>query len=127
MVYLTASCTEETHERSESEVAIAFFDAIYNKKDLNTVLSLSSISFKEEVKKYKTVKNFSRRLLNLSFDSVSIETQKSASKVIDETNIQVTMTILLTGKRNDKSYKEVKRIRLIKKESIWLVDKLLKI
>jgi hypothetical protein len=127
MLYLTTSCKEEVYTPSESEITIAFFDAIYNQKDLDTALSLSSASFKKEVKKYRTLNNFSRRGLNLSFDSVSINTQKSATTVIDAANIHVTMTVLLTGKRNERIYKEVKKIQLIKKENTWLVNKLLKI
>lgn len=125
MLYLIVSCTEKESGSSESEVTIAFFDAIYNQKKLNTVLSLSSVSFKKEVLKFKTLNNFSRRGLNLSFDSVTIDTQKSATTVIDAANVQVTMTVLLTGKRNERIYKEVKKIQLIKKEHLWLVNKLL--
>ena len=125
MLILASSCTEEIKSRSEAEVTVAFFDAVYNKKDLKLVLSLSSTSFKEEIMKYKTVNNFSRRMLNLSFDSVSINTQKSAVKVIDEFNEQAIMTVLLTGTRHDKIYKEVKKVQLIKSNNIWLVNDLL--
>jgi len=126
MVYATLGCKEEIKEPSESEVTIAFFDAIYNQKDLKTVLSLSSKSFTKEIKKYKTLNNFSRRALNLSFDSVTMETQKSNTKVIDEFNIQVVITVMLTGLRNERIYKEVKQVQLIKNNNTWLIDKLLK-
>ena len=127
MLFLTTSCTEEIAGRSESEITIAFFDAVYNQKDLDAALSLSSASFKKDIIKYKTLNNFARRGLSLSFDSVSINTQKSAAKVIDAANIQVTMTVLLTGKHNERIYKEVREIQLVKKENSWLVNKLLKI
>lgn len=124
---LLAGCTEEKESGpTESEVTIEFFNAVYNQKDLNKVLSLSSEGFKKEIKKYKTINNFSRRVLNLSFDSVTIETQKSNTTVIDEFNIQVVIKVMLTGMRNDKTYKDVKKIQLIRKNNIWLVDKLLK-
>ncbi len=88
-------------------------------------MSFTSLPLKEDIKKYRTAQNFSRRLLNLSFDSVTIEAQKSNTKVIDDLNVQVTMTILLTGMRNERIYKDVRSIHLIKKGDIWLVDKLL--
>lgn len=127
MLYLTTSCTEEVSGPSEADITIAFFDAIYNQKDLNAALSLSSVSFKKEIIKYKTLNNFSRRGLNLSFDSVTINTQRLATTVIDSANIQVSMTVLLTGKRNERIYKEVRQIQLIKKDNSWLVNQLLKI
>jgi len=127
MLYLTTGCQEKASYPSESDVTIAFFNAVYNQKDLNKVLSLSSERFKKEIKGYRTLNNFSRRALSLSFDSVTIETQKSNTKVIDEFNIQVVITVMLTGLRNERTYKEVKRVQLIKSNNVWLVDKILKI
>mgnify|MGYP000030848039 CR=1 FL=1 len=126
MMYFTVGCKEEIKYPSESEVTIAFFDAVYNQKDLNRVLSLSSKSFAQEIKKYKTLNNFSRRALSLSFDSVTMETQKSNTKVIDEFNVQVVIKVMLTGLRNERIYKEVRKVQLIKNNNTWLVDKLLK-
>ncbi|MCP4989247.1 MAG: hypothetical protein GY928_25275 [Colwellia sp.] len=124
---LLSGCTEEKESGpTESEVTIEFFNAVYNQKDLNKALSLSSEDFKKEIKKYKTINNFSRRVLNLSFDSVTIETQKSNTKVIDEFNIQVVITVMLTGQHNNKTYKEIKKLQLIRKNNVWLIDKLLK-
>ena len=125
IIVVSFGCTPEKTERSENEVTIAFFDAVYNKKDLKSVTTLSSVEFKKEVEKYRTVRNFSRRLLNLSFDSVEVETQKSKTQIIDELNIKITMTALLTGNRNGSIYKEVKKISLVKEGNVWLVDKIL--
>jgi hypothetical protein len=124
-LYLTTGCKEKVSAPSESEVTIAFFNAVYNQKDLNKVLSLSSERFKKEIKGYRTLNNFSRRALNLSFDSVIMETQKSNTKVIDDFNIQVVITVMLTGMRNERIYKDVKKVQLIKSNNVWLVDKLL--
>ena len=126
LLFLLISCTEEEVKMpTDVDITVAFFDAIYNEKDLDTVLLYSSSSFKEEIRKYKTVSNVARRMLNLSFDSVSVNTQKSGAKVIDEFNEEVTMTVLLTGKRNERIFKEVKRIQLIKIHNVWLVNKLI--
>jgi len=123
--FVSCGCNPKTAFPTEEEVTVAFFDAIYNKKDLNNAITLSSSSFKTELKKYKTARNFSRRSLNLSFDSVQIDTQKSNTQAIDEYKIKVTITVLLTGKRNDKIYKDVRKVLLVKEGDVWLVDKLL--
>lgn len=125
MIFVSCGCDPKTVSPTEEEVTVAFFDAIYNKKDLNTAITLSSSSFKTELLKHKTARNFSRRSLNLSFDSVQIDTQKSNTQAIDEYKIKVTMTVLLTGKRNDKIYKDVRKVLLVKEGDVWLVDKLL--
>jgi len=114
---------EEAPELTDKKVAIAFFDAIYNSKDLKKAISYSSANLQKELKKYKTAKHLSRRLLNMSFDSVKMETAAANTQIIDEFNVQVTMTILFTGQRNGTTFKDYKKVKLIKKNNIWLVDK----
>jgi len=44
---LGCGCNPKTAGPSEEEVTIAFFDAIYNKKDLKKAITLSSENFKK--------------------------------------------------------------------------------
>ena len=121
----TLGCNAEKTQGAE-EVAIAFFDAIYNEKDIKKAAALSTPSFSKEVQKYVTAKNAARRLLNMSFDTVKIDAALGDLKVREEFNTSGNLTLLFTGERFGKTYKELKRIKLIKKDNTWLVDKLLK-
>lgn len=113
-------------ELSEKKVAMAFFDALYNQKDIKQVIAHSSSKLKKEVQRYKTAKNFARRLLNLQFNSVKMTTAAQKTQIIDEYNTQVTMTVVFTGQRDNGTFKDFKRIRLIKENNAWVVDKILK-
>ena len=125
IVFFGCGCSPQKTERSETEVAIAFFDAIYNQKNLQKAITLSSKRFKKEVKEQRSARNFARRLLHLSFDTVEIETQKAKAQVLDDFSRKITMTVLFTGKRDGGIYKDVKKVLLVKEGDIWLVDQLL--
>lgn len=118
---------EKKIEVSEQQVAIFFFDAIYNQKDAKKAISLSSANLREELKRYRTANNIARRLFHMSFDSVSLHTSAMKTKIINESYVQVTLMVQFTGERNGKIYKDYKKIRLIKENDKWLVDKLLEI
>jgi PBP1b-binding outer membrane lipoprotein LpoB len=122
-----AGCNSDKSEAevNEKKVAVAFFDAVYNSKDINIIRKLSSDNFKTEISQYKTAQHFSRRVLNMQFDSVKMETAAANTQILDDLNVQVTMTVLFTGQRNGSIFKDYKKIRLIKKDNTWLVDKLL--
>jgi len=124
---LLFSCGTDQNESeiAEKEVAMAFFDAIYNQKDLKEATKLSSVKFQKELKKYKTAKNLARRLLNLQFNSVKMTTAAQKTQIIDEYNAHVTMTVLFTGERFNGTFKDFKRIRLVKEKNNWVVDKIL--
>lgn len=116
---------EKEVEVSEKEVVLTFFNAIYNENDAKKAISLSSTDFKKELEKYHTASNIARRLFNMRFDSVSLHTSAMKTQIISEYNIQVTMMVQFTGKRNGSDYKDYKKIRLIKENNKWLVDKIL--
>lgn len=116
---------EEKVEASEKEVATSFFNALYNDKDVKKVIALSSPNFKKELEKYHTANNIARRIFDMTFDSVSLHTSAMKTQIINEYMIQVTMMVQFTGKRNGSDYKDYKKIRLIKENNKWLVDKLL--
>jgi hypothetical protein len=125
IVFAGCNSGKTENEVNEKQVAVAFFDAVYNSKDINEIRKLSSDDFKDKISQYKTAKHFSRRVLNMQFDSVTMETAAAKTQIIDEFNVQVTMTVLFTGQRNGSTIKDYKRIRLIKKDNAWFVDKLL--
>jgi len=126
---LLSGCNSEEKkvEASEKQVAISFFDAIYNEKNAKKAISLSSSEFKKELEKYHTANNIAHRLFNMRFDSVSLHASAMKTQIINEYYVQVTMMIQFTGIRNGSTYKDYKKIRLIKENDKWLVDKLLEL
>ena len=118
-------CGSEPKENAE-DVAIAFFNAIYNQNDINKAKKLCTTNFANEISKYVTTKNVARRLFNMSFDSVEIDAALGDMKVRGEFKDSGKLTLLFTGYRQEKIYKELKKIKLIKQGDIWLIDELLR-
>lgn len=119
-----SGCGSETNDNAE-DVAIAFFDAIYNQNDINKAQKLCTTNFAKDISKYVTTKNVARRLFNMSFDSVKINTALGDLNVRSEFMNSGKLTILFTGQRYGKTYKDMKKIKLIKQGNTWLIDKLL--
>lgn len=119
-----ASCGSEPKDKAE-DVSIAFFDAIYNQNDINKAKELCTADFAKQISNYVTTKNVARRLFNMSFDSVKIDAALGDLKVRDEFKNSGKLTLLFTGRRHGKVYKELKRIKLIKQGDVWLIAELL--
>ncbi|MEY8213305.1 MAG: hypothetical protein RPR97_02350 [Colwellia sp.] len=120
-----SGCGPEAKEKPE-DVAIAFFDAIYNEKDINKAKKLCTANLAKEIGKHVTTKNVARRLFNMSFDSVKVDTALGEREVRGEFKNSEKLTILFTGYRRDKTYKELKRIKLIKQGDAWLIAEFLR-
>lgn len=117
-------CGSEPKDNAE-DVAIAFFDAIYNLNNINKAQKLCTANLAKKISKYKTTKNVARRLFNMSFDSVKIDAALGDMKVRDEFRNSGKLTILFTGYRQGKIFKDLTKIMLIKQGDIWLINKLL--
>jgi hypothetical protein len=126
---LLSGCNSEERkiEVSEKEVVISFFNAIYNEKNAEKAITFSTERFKKELEKHHTAKNIARHLFNMRFDSVSLHTSALKTQIINEYTVQVTMMVQFTGKRNDNEYKDFKKVRVIKENDKWLVDRLLEL
>ncbi|WDE13834.1 hypothetical protein [Thalassomonas haliotis] len=122
---LVLGCSKEKQEPSADEVAVAFFDAIYNQKDINQALLLCSERFAKQVKQQRSASQVARRLFNMSFDSVQINAALGDKKLREEFNQQGSLTILFTGLRQEKVYKDLKKIKMIKQGNTWLIDEIL--
>jgi len=127
ILLLGCNSEEKKIEISEKQVAVSFFNAIYNEKNAKKAISLSSASFKKELEKYHTANNIAHRLFDMRFDSVSLHTSAMKTQIINEYYVQVTMMVQFTGQRNGNTYKDYKKIRLVKENDKWLVDKLLEV
>jgi len=125
-IIVLTGCVAEKKEIKAEDVAIGFFDAIYNQKDIEKAASFCSPAFSKELKKYITANNAARRLFNMSFDTVNIETGLGDTSVRRAFSDSGELTILFTGTRDGKTFKDLKKIKLIKQKDYWYVDQILK-
>jgi len=119
-----SSCTKEKVTNPE-DVAISFFNALYNDKDINKAKKFTSKNFQLKLSKYRTAKHAGSKLFHLSFDSVTIDAALADKKLRSEFNKTGVLTVIFNGKFNKVTIKEMKRIGLVRHNNTWLIDKLL--
>jgi len=107
-------------------VAIAFFDALYNEKDVEKAASVCSPKLARIIRHYKSPNAVARHLFNMSFDSVVITPDNSGVKVREQFKEKANITLYFDGLYHEKKLKDVKRIRLIQLDDRWIIDKILK-
>lgn len=107
-------------------VAVAFFDAIYNEKDVKKAASVCSPKLARIILHYKSPKAVARHLFNMSYDEVVVSPDDSGVKVREQFKNKADITLYFDGKYNGNRLKDVKRISLVQKEDKWVIDKILK-
>jgi hypothetical protein len=128
--FLSACSDEEKIIETEDPkiVAVAFFEAIYNEKNINKAASACSPKLARLLLHYKTPQSVSRHLLNMSYDKVTqIKPDSSGMKVRELFKNEAEVTVYLSGYQGEDIIKNVKRLSLTQNDkNQWIIDRILK-
>ncbi|MCU4676719.1 hypothetical protein N7931_13870 [Catenovulum sp. 2E275] len=108
------------------EVAIEFFDAIYNQQDLNAAVKLTTPQYSRILKSYYTVERVQKVLFNRRYDKVEIEedTNITGLSFTDTNADKAYVTLMFDGLYNGERFRDLKKIVMVKQQGKWRVDKL---
>jgi hypothetical protein len=124
------SCDNKDDPISELDnpelVTIAFFNALYNEKDIKKAASVCSPKLARIILHYKSSKAVARHLFNLSYDKVEITPDDSGVKVREQFKNKAVITVYFDGTYQNDRLKDVKRISLVQIEDRWVINKILK-
>lgn len=123
---MLASCGKKEEAVQPGPTAIAFFDAIYNKKDLRAASKHTTPQMGRIITHYKTVNNVQRHLFNLKFDEVEIAEDKTGTQgaLLPKTAKKAKVVLMLEGKYQGKLVRDLKTLVLVKQEGNWKVEKI---
>lgn len=124
------ACSDEKNQDIETDnpetVAIAFFDALYNEKNVKKAAKVCSPQLSRIILHYKSPKAVARHLFNMSYDKVTATPDGSGVKVREQFKDTAVITIYFDGMYDNNRIKDVKRLSLIQHDGNWVIDKILK-
>ncbi|MEW6984415.1 hypothetical protein AAD001_17320 [Colwelliaceae bacterium 6471] len=129
-LFVVIGCGNKEEDITEIDnpelVTVAFFDALYNQKDIEKAASVCSPQMARIILHYRSPNAVARHLFNMSYDSVEITPDSTGVKVREQFKERATITVYFKGKYQDGIFKNVKRVSLIQKDKKWVINKILK-
>ncbi|WP_416305558.1 hypothetical protein [Neptunicella sp. SCSIO 80796] len=127
-IFLLAGCFDAIEEQTTidgtpEDAVLNFFEAVYNKRDIDQVLYLSSARMKRLVKSYAAISNVQRHLLNLSYDKVNIALDTGNSKLRTQFSKNSRISVFFSGTYFDDKIEELRIATMIKEDGKWRVDR----
>jgi hypothetical protein len=107
-------------------VTVAFFDALYNEKNVKKAALVCSPQLSRIILHYRSAKAVGRHMFNMSYDKVTISPDSSGVKVREQFKDSAIITVYFEGYYQDELIKDVKRVSLIQQNGKWIINKLLK-
>lgn len=129
-LFFISSCEQKEKPISAidnpEQVVVAFFDALYNQKDVKKAASVCSPQLARIILHYKSSEAVARHIFNMSFDQVEIKPDDSGVKVREQFKNNATITIYFDGVYHEERFKDVKRLSVIQLNDRWVINKILK-
>jgi len=107
-------------------VTIAFFNALYNEKNIDKAVLVCSPRLARIILSYHSSKAVGRHLFNMSYDKVEMKLENSGAKIRKQFTDTAKITVYFDGLNHDQRLKDIKSLSLIKEEGKWLINKILK-
>lgn len=132
LIFFLSACGGEEEDISEIDnpklVAVAFFEAIYNEKDINKAASVSAPKLSRLLLHYRTSQSVAKHMFNMSFEKVTlIRPDDTGVKVRERFKDKAIVTVYIEGYYQESLIKNVKRLSLIQNnDGQWVVDEILK-
>lgn len=103
--------------------AVKFFEHIYNDKNLNGALALSTPKMAKLLRSYHTNRNVQRHVFNLVYDTVEIQPDTGNSVGRNEFAKQAVVTLFFTGERFDERHEDIRVVDMVRVDKEWKVNK----
>lgn len=122
---LLGACGEKpksnAHWGTPEHIATEFFHALYNEKDLEKAKSLSTEEFAALLDAYVTPRQVARTLMNMSYDTVTIEVNRSGQNLRQQYDDDADVTLVFSGEHDGKKVDNLRTVSMVKKSGKWLV------
>lgn len=106
-------------------IAGEFFHAIYNEKDLAKAKGMATSDYASLLGSYGTARLAGRTLLNMNFDTVQINVNRSGRNLREQYHNDATIQLILDGEFDNQRVQEVRTVVLVRQRGEWLVKEVL--
>ncbi|ALO41922.1 hypothetical protein [Pseudoalteromonas phenolica] len=109
---------------SPGYAATMYFDAIYNKKDFDAAIKIATPRMGRIMRSYGTAKQFARNLINLQYDSVTIEVDMTNQSLREQYGDDAKVNLVFTGMLRGEQVDDMRSVQMVRKKGKWYVDKI---
>lgn len=125
LVTLTA-CKDPINEGSEAhEIAIEYFDRLYNQRDLQGALALTSAQYRPTLERYGSITAIGRYLYSMNFDEVSIEADSQGVELYRNQADTARVQLSFSGQQRYQRVETLRNVVMVRENGQWRLARVL--
>lgn len=122
---VVTACDDPIRIDPPHAVAADYFDALYNQRDLEKAISLSSEANARMLNHYGTVTTVGHYMYNMRFEHVDIRAERPTGITYLNNADSVRIRVAFTGYTQGRRIDELREVILVSENGHWRVDRLL--
>ncbi|CAH9058987.1 hypothetical protein PSECIP111951_04093 [Pseudoalteromonas holothuriae] len=111
-------------ESNPGVTATIYFDALYNKNNINMALEHATPRLARIMRSYGTASQFARNLVNMQFDEVTIEIDMTNASLREQYGDKAKINLVFTGSFNGDKVDDMRSVQMLRKKGKWYIDKI---
>ncbi|NOU48941.1 hypothetical protein HG263_00055 [Pseudoalteromonas sp. JBTF-M23] len=111
-------------EDTPGYTATLYFDALYNKNNINLALEHATPRLARIMRSYGTASQFTRNLVNMQFDEVTIEIDMTNASLREQYGDHAKVNMVFTGYFNGEKVDDMRSVQMLRKKGKWYIDKI---
>jgi hypothetical protein len=104
--------------------AVRFMQSVYEDRNIDNALALSSERLARVMKRYHTNRNVQRHVINLMYDTVEISPEGSDGVGRAEFAREAKVILFFTGHYGEDKIDDIRTVEMIKVDGEWRVDRI---
>lgn len=116
---------EEAAPPEAHEQAVAFFEALYNERDMEAAVELASEEHQEVLTYYGTPSSIGRYLYNMNFDQVAIEADSNSMSLYRDRSDTARVQLSFTGSLRNDQRETIRDVVMVRENGNWRLDRVL--
>ncbi|RUO25780.1 hypothetical protein CWE09_03350 [Aliidiomarina minuta] len=125
LLSVMVGCSEEKRETEAHEQAEAFFNALYNERDMEKVAELASEDYRRVLMHYGASSSIGRYLYNMNFDEVEIIADRRGISLYQDRADTARVQVSFTGMHAGRKRESLREVVMIRENGNWRIDRVL--
>ncbi|MFY8272536.1 hypothetical protein AAEU32_00075 [Pseudoalteromonas sp. SSDWG2] len=109
---------------SPGYVATQYFYALYNHKDLERATKYASPKLARIMRSYGTASQFARNLVNMQFDEVVIEQDRTEMSIRQQFGDRATINLIFTGYFQGNKVDDMRSVKMVREGGDWIITEI---
>ncbi|MCC5880061.1 MAG: hypothetical protein JJU03_09245 [Idiomarina sp.] len=124
--FLLSACGHPLDTGPQAEdIAIEFFDRLYNQRDLEGALDLTAVEYRPVLERYGSITAIGRYLYSMNYEQVTIEADSQGVQLYRDQSDTARLQLSFSGIQDKRRVETLRNVVMVREDGEWRLARVL--